>query len=393
MKKIYLIISIIFMGLYNSNAQTTPPCENGCIEVSKGTYIAEICKYNWIGYYINPAADPLLYPGGIVPLSITNAPCVFIMVNYTIFNCNGISKLQIDGTVFIDNTNAFNQSYSDPSWTGLSPSIGCIISNTTPCTFISNPANIIQAQINAINKLVASLGIPANLDTYFKGSCNSLVEIQWPAGAFITYPPGGDNPTGGPITVNLSNSTTTESVPCNEACCKVTYEYRIRTASNGETEHYYQPTYAPADETCSNSPLPNYNTYPNRLSATVIDPITGLSSTVYGTVIGQHPCELICNKYNAPPPTGCFTTDVKDVTKTIPLEFSANPTLVNNFIKFTTSKMIKNVMVFDMTGKKVMNITTPDSNELNTAELKEGTYFIQVYFTDNSVKTIKVVKH
>ncbi len=382
MKKIYLIIITLFTFAFNAKAQL-PPCDGACTQVSQGTYIDVLCRYNWSGTYINPAANPVLYPGGVVQISINNEPCIYVMVNYTVFNCNGVVRLQIDGTTYFDVTPAIDQTFSI-GFGGLTPAP---VQNTTPCASV----NFAQAQINAVNKLVTQLGIPANLDVFYKGSCFSEVEILWPAGATKTYPPGGDNPTGGPVTINLSNSKTTISIPCNDACCKVTYEYRIRTTEEGYTEYYYQPTYAPADESCSMSPLPDYNSYPYRMDAEVTDPVTGLKTTVYGTVVSQKPCELICSKYNAPPP-GCFTTDVKNITEKHSLELSANPTLFNSFIKFTTNKTIKNVTVYDMTGKKVMTTTLPENNELNTVELKQGQYFIQVNFIDNSVKTIKVVK-
>jgi hypothetical protein len=382
MKKIYLILITLISIVFNSKAQQ-PPCEGGCVQVSQGTYIDVLCRYNWSGTYDDGVNPPVV-------ISINNEPCIFVMVNYTIFNCNGVQKLQIDGTVFFNNQQAFNEAYlSQQPFVQPALSNG-EITNTSPCAFYSN-ADIIQAQINAVGKLVATLGIPANVDVYYKGSCFSLVEIQWPAGATKTYPAGGDNPTGGPITIKLSNSKTTISIPCNDACCKVTYEYRIRTTSTGLTEFYYQPTYAPADESCSMSPLPDYNNYPYRMDAEVIDPVTGVKTTVYGSVINQEPCELICNKYNAPPP-GSFTTDVKNITEKHVLELTANPTLFNSFIKFTANKAIKNVTVYDMTGKKVMTTTLPENNELNTVELKQGQYFIQVNFIDNSVKTIKVMK-
>jgi hypothetical protein len=226
---------------------------------------------------------------------------------------------------------------------------------------------------------------------FFKGACNSIVTINWPAGAFIVVN-NGDLP--GTTTINLTNSTSYQSIPCDDACCKVTYKYKIITNSNLETEHTWVPTYVGSggNQICQNSPLPDYNIITNKLEAKVIDPVTGDTSIVTGIQIGQEPCELICNKYNAPPPPETFTTDVMESSKEITSEFSANPTLMNSFIKFTTNKPILKVLIFDMTGKKVISIILPNSNELNTSELKEGTYFIQVYFTDNSVKTVKVVK-
>lgn len=400
MKKIYLVLITLFTLAFNVKAQQ-PPCEGGCVAVSTNTFIDTLCLYNWRGQYTSASVDTSLYPNGVVPLIIKDAPCIFVFVNYTIFNCNGVTKLQIDGTVFFDVTNALNETFSDSTWTLLTssnPSFPVInlgtnnqkISNFTPCATFTSAA-ILQAQIDAVSKLVAKLNLPLSVETYYKGACFSLVEVQWPAGAFKTYPATGDNPGGGPITINLSNSKTTISIPCNDACCKITYEYRIRTTQQGLTEHYYQPTFSPADESCGMSPLPNYNNYPYRMTAVVIDTVTRDSSIVYGSVVSQEPCELICNKYNAPPP-GSFTTDVKNVAEKHILEFSANPTLINSFIKFTSNKAIKNVSVFDMTGKKVMTTSLSENNELNTVELKQGQYFIQVNFIDNSVKTIKVVK-
>jgi hypothetical protein len=45
-----------------------------------------------------------------------------------------------------------------------------------------------------------------------------------------------------------------------------------------------------------------------------------------------------------------------------------------------------------MSGKKVISTTHLENDELNTTELKPGVYFIQVYVSDNIVKTIKVAK-
>jgi hypothetical protein len=95
----------------------------------------------------------------------------------------------------------------------------------------------------------------------------------------------------------------------------------------------------------------------------------------------------------APPSPSTFTTSNNELNnKQIPLEFSANPTVINDYLKFTTNKTIAKIMVFNTAGKKVMNINSPENNEINTSELKQGAYFVQVYFTDNNVKTVKVVK-
>jgi hypothetical protein len=45
-----------------------------------------------------------------------------------------------------------------------------------------------------------------------------------------------------------------------------------------------------------------------------------------------------------------------------------------------------------MKGKKVLNTSKLENGELNTSELKEGIYFIQLHFENNIVKSLKVVK-
>jgi hypothetical protein len=78
--------------------------------------------------------------------------------------------------------------------------------------------------------------------------------------------------------------------------------------------------------------------------------------------------------------------------KNIPLEYSANPTLIDDIIVFTANQPIQKVAIFSMDGKKVNTSKSLENNILNTSELKNGIYFIQVSFSDTLVKTIKVVK-
>jgi hypothetical protein len=96
---------------------------------------------------------------------------------------------------------------------------------------------------------------------------------------------------------------------------------------------------------------------------------------------------------DAPPLNQGFTTDLKENKNNLAkLELTANPTLFNAFIRFSSSSSIKKVIVYDMSGKKVISTTHLENDELNTIELKPGVYFIQVYVSDNIVKTIKVAK-
>jgi hypothetical protein len=383
MKKI--IVATLLALIFNTAFSQQQSCNNSCTIGPTQSYTHVVCSGLFNGAY-TPS-------GGGAPVSITNLKVdyVFVVVTYNIITCpNGRSTIQIVGTCFIDHRSFL----SGGIW--VSGPLGEYCPGTlSPPTSTCTTPTILQAQLDAINGLVVSFGLSADVDVYFKGSCNSMVQIEWPQGSYNNYTVTTETTSGsttGTLRVELSNTTSYVSVPCDEACCMVTFKYKIRQTSQGYTESYYVPTYSPVPNDCASNPIPNYASYPDKPSAYIDDPILG-TTQVFGTVVGQTPCEPICNRYMAPPSPSTFTTSNNELNnKQIPLEFSANPTVINDYLKFTTNKTIAKIMVFNTAGKKVMNINSPENNEINTSELKQGAYFVQVYFTDNNVKTVKVVK-
>jgi hypothetical protein len=383
MKKIILatLLALIFTKAFTQQ----PSCDNSCQIGPEKSKLYSVCSGLFNGSY-----TPI---GGGPSVSINNLKVdyVFVLITYREIRCsNGGGGLQITGTCFIDHRSFLTGAI----WVSGPNGEYCPGTLSPPISTCTTPT-IEQAQYDAINDLVTSLGIPANVEVYFKGSCNSMVEIAWPQGAYNNYTVTTETTSGsstGRLRVELTNTKSYVNIPCDEECCKVTYVYKIRQTIEGYTVAYYEPSYSPVANDCSSNPIPNYANYPNKLSAYLDDPILG-KTQVFGTVVSQTACEPTCNKYMAPPPPSTFTTSNKELNnKQIPLEFSANPTIIDDYLKFTTNKTIAKIMVFNMAGKKVMNINSPENNEINTSELKQGAYFVQVYFTDNNVKTVKVVK-
>jgi hypothetical protein len=388
MKKISTIILLLLGVIFNANAQQRS-CEDMCSIGPDQAFKYVICTGKYSGTYKQKGS------GAPVTVSNIDLDYVYVIISYNIITCPNGDAIQINSTCYIDHSASMisgpvwiaagpNGETTDPASTKLVPPASSCITPTA-----------LQAQMDAINALVTNLGLKRNVDVYYKGICSSTIEILWPKNSYNEFNVTNETTAGSTTSfmrINMSNTKSLISIPCDEGCCKVTYFYKIRTTSNGYTESYYESLYKPVENDCTSNPNPDYNSYNNKLTAYIDDPVNG-KTQIFGEVISQTSCEATCLKYTAPPPPSTFTTGTNGVEgKQTTLEFSANPTVVIDYIKFTSNKNIAKIMVFNMAGKKVMNVSAPENNELNTSELKQGTYFIQVYFTDNQVKTIKVVK-
>jgi hypothetical protein len=357
-------------------------CQDPCPPGPLMSKTIDLCKFNWSGT-VNGFPD-----------NLTNAPYVFVIINYRLRTCNGVTSVVIEDYVYVDNrdywiNNCFAGSVVQP------PIASAIAGN--PCLY-PDPASandIKQAVKDAIQLLLADLAIPQSyLDVYFKGACYSMVKLIMPAGSFWAHEP--DDLGRRDTTFFSGNTTVQQRIPCNDACCKVTFQIKVITLANGETTYTYKAiSYEGDGPSCDMQPLPDYNAYNPKLEATMFDPVTGQTITVNGMFAGQEPCQLTCPQYcYSGPPTAAKTTIATDLASVdAPLEFSASPTLVNNFIRFKSNKPILKILVYDVTGRIVMNSSVLDnSNELNTSELKKGPYFITVYFTGNESKNVKILK-
>lgn len=256
-------------------------------------------------------------------------------------------------------------------------------------------ANIQSAITEAITRLVNQTRASSRRDyeVSFKGSCFSLVTLTFPDGAFFV---GTPDDAGTVDTFNLSaGSMITQKIPCNEVCCKVSYRWQKTSLINGQTISRWTPISFEGDsDDCANQPAPDYNSFSSQLEATVYDPLTGQYNTVKGSLVSQTACELICPRIMAPPPPINSLTSVKTDknNKDENLQLSASPIPFNDFIKITSNQVIAKAVFYDLKGRKVLTISKIENGEINTSELKEGVYYIQVYFEGNQVRSLKVIK-
>jgi hypothetical protein len=358
-KSIFLTLLLILVSfIFKANAQPhlcEDPCPPGPLKWDSITLCTALCP-------------PDTVPG----------PAVFVWIAYRIRNCNGQYSIIIEDYVVIDDRFNIANIFCP----------GATINCSLPNPMSAN--DLKQAAIDAINRLVGKLGNPSqgNYEVYFKGACYSLVQLSFPDGTFFA---GVPDDSGKIDTFYLSSNTiVTQAIPCNDVCCKVTYKWQVITLSNGETISKWVPVSFEGDGgNCENQPMPDYNNYPNKLEAQIPG-----GGTVTGTLISQEPCELTCPRFVAPPPPLSTLTSVKTdlVNNVEKIQLTASPIPFTNFIHISSNKPILKAVVYDMKGKKVLSTSKIENGELNTSELKEGVYFIQVHFADNNVKSLKVIK-
>lgn len=374
---------VFFLFAFSVSAQV-PPCNNPCPPGAQQSTIITLCSFNWSGMVTCPGQPPY-------PYTLSNAPFIQVIINYRIKDCAGVKSVLIDDYVYVDNSDywindCFNGCSTSPSIASAIAASGC----GYPVPPTSN--SIKTAVAAAIAQLLTNLNIStqASLEAYFPGSCYSLVHLSFPSGSFWTQA----NDLGGTDTIKLSPGTdVTQSIPCDPSCCKVTYKLKVITLANGMTQYtWIAVSYdAGAGPPCDANPLPDYNVFPNKLTATVIDPLTGLPTTVYGTLTSQDPCTLTCPSICMPP--GLKAGISTDISKeAIQLELLVGPTLVNNFVRIKSNKTLTKVQLFDISGRQVLSLNKVETGEINTSELKAGTYFMQMIFNTNEQRTVKLVK-
>ncbi|MCC6371354.1 MAG: T9SS type A sorting domain-containing protein [Bacteroidia bacterium] len=386
--KKYMVQAVlgIFLLFARSAFAQLPPCDNPCPPGAQQFSIIPLCSFSWNGTVtcMGPPVSTYTY-------SLNNMPFIQVIINFRIKDCAGVKSVLIDDYVYMDNSDywindCFNGCATNPSISSALASSGC--GYPTPAT--SN--SIKTAVAAAINQLLTNLGIStqASLEVYFPGSCYSLVHLSFPAGSFWTQA----NDLGGTDTIRLSpGSDVTQSIPCDPSCCKVTYKQKVITLANGMTQYTWiaMSYQAGAGPPCETNPIPDYNLFPNKLTATVIDPLTGMPTTVYGVVTSQDPCTLTCPSICMPPGLRAgISTDINK--EAVQLELLVAPTLVNNFVKITSNKALSKVQVFDVNGKQVLLLNKVETGEVNTSELKPGTYFMRITFNENEQQTVKILK-
>lgn len=371
MKKLFLSLLAIFATALLSYAQ--PLCEPCQHTVSpEYTYMHVICS-----------TGPL--PASCDPnLAGQDIPFLFVIVTYRVVSCPGANdQLLVNGVVLVDDRQGF-----EAACPGITSGCGAP-------PFPLSSAYILQQLQNGIGAAVSNLGLNTDIDVIYKGSCNSMVRVTFPEKVYMLQG-RGDAPGVDTVWIN-PESEIWQTVPCNDVCCKVKYKFEIVTAADGETTMTWKAdSWEGADLSCPNAPLPDYNTSNRRLTA--YTPGTP-PQEVHPAVMEQTSCSVFCDHMGSPPPppdivpgAPGFSTDVAEIKDQLPLRLTADPTLCSNYIRFSTNKPITRVAVYDISGKRVIDTNTLANNELLTSGLKNGVYYVQVYFSENEVKTIKIMK-
>lgn len=365
MKKIIIILLLAMAANLNSYAQSSL-CDTGPC-----TFIE--MKTEYIGI-VEATCPP--------PPNQQHKYAVMVIVTYSVFDCNGTKTILMNDPVFIDDraeamANGCVLDYY-PGWPIPSPDY--------------NSDQIRTSIIKAINATVnnGSGATNGTIDMLFPGSCNSLVKLNFPAGSY--FPQAPDDRGVRDTFFVRSNTVLYQSIPCGEACCKVVYEYRLITTEEGLTHSQWIPTNVqPSGPPCESFPIPDYNLYSNKIEADYVDPSTGNLTKINGTVIGQEPCEMMCPRFNMPPPP-MFKTKIGSIAANSNLEFDAKPTLVEDYITVESEINVLKLTIYDISGRKMECRSKINSNKFNLSDLKTGLYYLQFELANKDVKTIKIFK-
>jgi len=391
-KRTLLLWAMIALGITSTVAQNADcePCQPGIIQ----TKIIGLCNYQWTGTY--NAWDVI---DGCVPKPYSiNEPYIFVIIKYRTVVCNGQLREFIEDAVFVNNESYFNNvfvPYGNPN--ANPPCPPTIISNQNPsCNYTpTNPQNIKQAIADAIAIHVGSSNTSSYLlkDVVVKGSCYSLVKVEWPAGSFVDMPGGDGQPSK---RINIGGSDSYVKVPCSDACCILKMKRIEVVDGNGFTTYKWTNigVQQPDNEICESMPIPDFNSYNPKPKASILDPVTGAVIDIEPTFVSQEPCEPLCptlvqsNGFNKT----TFTTDLIEA-KEEQIALTASPIPAKNVVTFSSSVEIKAIKVFDNAGRRVYEDAKLVDNRLDISGWNNAQYYIQVILESDEVKTLKILKN
>lgn len=100
--------------------------------------------------------------------------------------------------------------------------------------------------------------------------------------------------------------------------------------------------------------------------------------------------------FNAPIITNNFTTEVAEdnlgTTEFSLSEIKVYPNPVTNILTIEANFTIDTISVYDIEGRKVLEMLEDNTNQLNMNALETGVYFVKV-FSDSKTETLRVIKH
>jgi hypothetical protein len=307
----------------------------------------------------------------------------FVSIAYRLVTCNGNTDIIIEGYVFVNEEPYYSNCF--PPFTTL---------GTCPPW-----ESDLQAAVSEAVGIFLGAGGPINpqqltTNVTFKASCYSAVSLQFPPRSFVVDSAFSDT-AAARIDTFYFNGPVKVIVPCDDACCQVRFRLQQITLTNGETTLKWVAVSSASiaeGNLCGAIAAPDYTSFNPKFEATYYDPATGQAQTTTGNVINQTSCTTNCSGYVTAPQFILNTIESDKQLSAKPLELSVNPTLFDKFIQISTDQKIEKVVVYDIKGKLVLNEKELNQGKLNTDKLTPGTYYLQVYFDNREVKTIKVIK-
>ena len=212
----------------------------------------------------------------------------------------------------------------------------------------------------------------------YSEGCQAMAEVKYPIGTkCYSLVPEGPN-AGQLVMYDYDKDRTVQTIACpGSDCCKLDYVFDANTKS-------YHLQNISGGGACT-SPAPNITT-----SSISCKDINGNPVTYTGQVNFISGCETYCDE-------SINTVYKTNNTKTFEpfsdqLNFSVLPTPANESITFNSTKQIGKIEIYDVAGKKLMAQNNFDNNTINISTLPKGIHVVRVYFTNNSIKSIKIVK-
>ncbi|WP_431135971.1 DUF7619 domain-containing protein [Psychroserpens mesophilus] len=158
------------------------------------------------------------------------------------------------------------------------------------------------------------------------------------------------------------------------------HDYVTRINSDNDVEFIFENIQLPFDDA-------NNDGY-------IVYKIKTLESLVLGDVFSNQ-AEIYFD-FNAPIITNNYTTEVEEDTFSVDdFNFSTikiYPNPVIDILNIESNLTIQTIRVFDIQGRKVLEVAQDNINLVDMSTLNSGIYFVKV-FSNSKTETIKVVKH
>jgi len=234
------------------------------------------------------------------------------------------------------------------------------------------------------------------MDWVYPAGCYSDARVDWPNVTCYTFYAEGPNK-GKISSTNQLGPNTLELLPCDgQNCCTFKYTYSTTTG-------LYSFVSQSGDLPCTTDLTAMTDTL------RCLD-INGVLQTYLGTITSHDACHSYCDpSFNlmirTDRPNNKLNNNIDKISPAVnyldgnvfkpfpnPLDFNLAPTLAHDIITFSDTKEIEKIVIFDVTGKKIMEQSAFDNNTLNISKLTEGMYNVRVYFNNTGIRTIKIMK-